>query len=91
MNSFSIDFVQNHFLAFDPEKIKIVGEISEMRLKPIKNLINKLVKNSENIHVKDEKLRLEITKLFYSLALYFNLNFQKEKIEEMFENQYVIL
>jgi len=87
LNCFSTDFIQNHLLAFDPKKLKRIGEIPERRLKPIKNIINKLVKNPEMIHVEDEKFRLETTKLFYSLALYFNLNFQKEKIKEMFENE----
>ena len=86
LHCFATDFVQNHLLAFDPKKIKGIGEIPEKRLKPIKNIINKFVKNPEAIHVKDENLRLETTKLFYSLALYFNLNFQKEQITEMFEN-----
>ena len=73
-------------MAFDPKKIKRIGEIPERRLKPIKNIINKFIKNPENIHGKDENLRLETTKLFYSLALYFNLYFQKDKIKEMFDN-----
>ena len=87
LNCFSTDFLQNHLLAFDPKKIKGVGDIPERRLKPIKNIINKFTKNPETIHVKDEELRLKTTEYFYSLALYFNLNFQKEKINEMFENE----
>jgi len=86
LNSFTSDFIQNHLLSFDPKKIKGVGEIPERRLKPIKNILNKFVKDPEQIHIKDEKLRLETTKLFYSLALYFNLYFQKENIKEMFDN-----
>ena len=87
LHNFATDFVQNHILAFDPKKIKEVGETQERRLKPIKNEINHYVKNPEKIHIKDENFRLEITKLFYSLALYFNLKFQKEKVKEMFENE----
>ena len=87
LNCFSTDLTQNILLAFDPKKIKGIGEIPERRLKPIKNIINKFVKNPEQIHIKEEKFRLETTEFFYFLALYFNLNFQKEKIEEMFENK----
>ena len=87
LNCFATDFVQNKLLAFDPKKIKGIGEIPERRLKPIKNIINQMVKNPEKIHVKVEESRGETTKLFYSLALYFNLNFHKEKIIEMFENE----
>ena len=86
LNCFTTDYIQNLLLAFDPRKTKGIGEIPEKRLKPIKNIINKFVKNPETIHVKDENLRSETTKLFFSMALYFNLNFQKEKIKEMFEN-----
>ena len=89
LNCFATDFVQNNLLAFDPKKIKGIGEIPERRLKPIKNILNKFVKDPEQIHIKDEKLRLETTKLFYSLALYFNLYFQKEKIKEMFDNDII--
>ena len=87
LNCFSSYFIQNHLLAFDPKKIKGLGEISERRLKPIKDSINEFIINPENIHVKDENLRLKTTKIFYSLALYFNLNFQKEKMIEIFENE----
>ena len=87
LNCFATDFVQNLLLAFDPKKIKGIEDIPEKILKPIKNIINKFVKNPEQIHVKDENLRLETTKSFYSLTLYFNLKFQKEKINEIFENE----
>jgi len=86
LNCFATDFIQNHLLAFDPKKIKGIGKIPERRLKPIKNILNKFLKNPEQIHIKDENLRLETIKLFYSLALYFNLHFQKEVIKEMFDN-----
>jgi len=89
LNSFATDFIQNHLLTFDLKKIKGIREIPERRLKPIKNILNKFLKNPEQIHIKDEKLRIETTKLFYSLALYFNLYFQKEKIKEMFDNDII--
>jgi len=89
LNCFATDFVQNHLLSFDPKKIKGIGEIPERRLKPIKNIINKFVKNPEQIHVKDKNLKLKTTEHFYALALYFNLNFQKDKINEMFENEII--
>ena len=89
LNCFATDFLQNHLLAFDPKKIKGIGLIPERKLTAIKNIINKLVKNPEEIYIKNEESRLETTKLFYSFALYFNLNFQKEKIKEMFENEII--
>ena len=87
LHCFSTDLAQNNLMEFDPKKIKGIRELPERRLKPIKNIINQLIKNPENIDIKEVKLRLETTKLFYSLALYFNLNFQKERIVEMFENE----
>ena len=89
LNCFATDFVQKHLLSFDPKKIKGVREIPERKLKPIKNIINKFIKNPEQIHVKDEDLRLKTTEYFYALALYFNINFQKDKINEMFENEII--
>ena len=64
LNCFATDFVQNKLLAFDPKKIKGIGEIPERRLQPIKNIINQMVKNPEKIHVKVEESRGETTKLF---------------------------
>ena len=71
---------------FNPENIKGMGETSELKIKQMKNILNPIIKKPEKIRVKDEETRLETTKLFYSVALYFNLYFQKEKIKEMLEN-----
>ena len=89
LQCFSTDYIQNLLLAFDPKKIKEIGLFPEKKLKPIKNIINELVKSPEQIYIKNEESRLETIKLFYTLALYFNLNFQKEKIKEMFENELI--
>ena len=87
LQCFETSFAQNHLMIFDPKKIKGIGQIPERKLKPIKNKINDLITNPEKIQAKDEKSRQEIIKLFYSFALYFNLNFQKDKINEMFEKE----
>lgn len=86
LQCFDTDFVHNHLLLFEPKAIK-VGQIPEIKLKQIQDKINFLIKNPEKLGFKDDKSRLETIKLFYSFALYFNLNFQKEKINEMFENE----
>jgi len=85
--SYTNNYGQNNLFIFDPEKIKGIEEIPESVLKQIKIIINYLVKNPEQIHVKDEKLSLKTIKLFYSLTLYFNLKYQKEKIKDLFETE----
>ena len=84
---FTTNLCQKHLLLFNPEKINGFGEISEQKLKQIKNIINAKVKSPDKFYGESEDKRLESIKLFYSVALYFNLYYQKDKVKEMFENE----
>jgi len=87
LECFETSFAYNHLMIFDPKKIKGNGQFPERKLRQIKNKIIDLITNPKKIHSKDEESRHETNKLFYSLVLYFNLNFQKDKVASMFENE----
>ena len=53
----------------------------------MKNILNILSKKPERIHVENEKDKKKTIDTFYSIALYFNIHFQKEKVKEMIENE----
>ena len=89
LECFSTKFVYRHLITFRPNKIKGLGQASEKKLKQIKNILAQFVKNPSKIHVEKEKDRQNISEYFYSMALYFYIKFNKENINEMFENEQV--
>jgi len=76
----------NHLLLFNDNKIKGVGEISEEKLSEFKKEINFLTDNPEKIIIKNILYSQIILELYFTLVYFFNFNFQKEKLKEMFEN-----
>ena len=84
---FSTNLCQKHLLLFNPERITGFGKISDKKLKQITNIINTIAKDPDKIYVESEDKKLETIKLFYSVVLYFNLYYQKDKVKEMFENE----
>jgi len=87
LECFSTKYIYRHLLLFKPEKIIGLGGVENNKIKAMKNILNILVKKPERIHIENEKDKQKIIDTFYSIALYFNLNFQKEKILEMIENE----
>ena len=83
--------IQQHLLKFNPAKIEGLGTVPESKLKIIKNILNVLGKNpSKSFNLQDSKDASELIEIFYSILLYFNMNFQKEKIDEMFKNDSIL-
>ena len=89
LECFSTKYINMHFLLFRPEKIKDLGEVSDKKLNQIKNIINTLSKKPEKIHLQNENDRQNTLESFYSVTLYFNLHFQKEKIKDMLDNEQI--
>ena len=87
LECFSIKLVQKQFLLFDPKRIKGIGKFPEIKFKPLANILNRMASNPQQIHVESEDKRQESTELFYSIVLFFNLNFQRDKVHELFENE----
>ena len=87
LECFTTKLAYQHLLSFKPEKIKGLGQVSAVKLKQISNILNMLYKKPEKIKVEKEELRDEINESFYLIMLYFILNFQKEKINEMIDNE----
>jgi len=84
---FKTKFIQRHLILFKPEKIEELGEVNNIKLNQIKNILNILTDKTEKIHIENEKDRQKMIELFYSVVLYFNLHFQKEKVKDLFENE----
>ena len=87
LECFSTKYINRHLLLFKPEKIIGLGEVANKKINPMKNILNILAKKPERIHIENEKDRQKTIDTFYSIVLYFNLHFQKEKVEEMIENE----
>ena len=79
-------YIQQHLLKFKPEKIEGLGTFPEAKLKQLKTILNLLSKNPKSLNLHNSKDEAELMELFYSILLYFNMNFQKEKVEEMFKD-----
>ena len=87
LECFSTKYVYKHLVIFKPEKIKGMGTIPEKKLKQIFNILNLIAKYPEKIHVQNENNRKNISELFYSMALYFYVKFNREQIPFLFENE----
>ena len=87
LECFSTKYIYRHLLIFKPEKIIELGEVEKEKLEQIKNKLNTLTVNPEKIHLENGKDKQKTIESFYSVVLYFNLNFQKEKVKDMFENE----
>ena len=87
LQCFSTKYINRHLLIFKPEKIIKFGDVEKKKLKQIKNELNMLVANPERIYIEKEKDKQKTIESFYSVVLYFNLHFQKEKVKEMFEKE----
>ena len=84
---FATKYVNRHLLLFKPEKIKGLGNLPEKKLNQISNIINTIVGKPERIHIEKEGDKEKILEAFFSMALYFNLNFNKPMINGIIENE----
>ena len=88
LECFSTKYFIRHLLLFKPEKITELGEVDNKKLIKMKGIINKLTKKPEMIYTENEEDRQKIIESFFYMAFYFNLNFQKDKVKNMFENEH---
>ena len=77
-------YIHKLLLKFNPENIDILGDFEEEKLTVMKtrlNLISTAINESLNLNnVENEN---ELKELFYTILLYFNMNFQQDKIHEL--------
>jgi len=86
LDGFKSNNVKRHLLLFEPDKISGLGELSETYIKHFKNILNIIAKDPNKIHV-DENSKEKSKEVFYSIYLYFNLNFHKEEVIKMFDDE----
>ena len=83
--------VQELLLKFKPENINGLGYFGERKFKGMKIILNIISKNIyKYLYLKNAKDENELIELFYSILLYFNMNFQKDKISEMLSDEKVL-
>ena len=75
-----------HLLSFKPEQIRGLGQVSDIKIKQISNILNMLYKKPEKIRIEKDKSIDDIKESFYFILLYFNLNFQKEKMNDLIDD-----
>ena len=91
LQCYRINYIQKHLLLFHPDKIVGLGTFNESKIKIIKNILNALSKNPLlSLNLEYANNQNELIELFYSIYLYFNLNFQKDKIIEMFNDDKIL-
>ena len=78
----SPNLLKLHLLIFRPDKINGLGELPEFNIKPMKNILKNIAKNPDKINV-DENSK----ETFFSIYLYFNLNYQRDEVIKMFEDE----
>ena len=83
LECFTTKIVHRHLMSFKPEKIQALGVTTDIKMKQLKNILNLIVKKPEKIRVENENSRNSATELFYFVALFFDMNFQKEKLNEL--------
>ena len=84
-------YAQELLIKFKPENIGELGAFQEAKIKVMKSRLNILAKNiNKSLNLKNAKDENELIELFYSILLYFNMNFQKEKITEMLNDDKVL-
>ena len=82
------NIVQKHLYCFRPDKIESIGELSEINIKKISNILKTIEKKTEKIldnianNVKDEYG----IKLF-TIILFFNYNFERSGVQELLNNE----
>ena len=87
LECFSTEIINEHLLKFQPEKMTELGEVSDIKLVQMKTKLNSLTMKPEEINIKND--RQEKIELFYTVVLYFNLHFQKEKVKYIFEKEQI--
>jgi len=89
LECYNTKYISIQLLLFKPEKIIGLGEVDNRKLIQMKNILNLLTEKPEKILIVNEKDRKRVIELFYSVILYFNLHFQKEKVKDLFENEQI--
>ena len=91
LECFSTKFASRHLILFKPNKIEGLGKVSNEKLTQLRNILNLIYEKSDKLlHIENEKERPKLTEIYFFIVLYFNLNFLKNKIPEMFKNEKVI-
>ena len=84
--SFNTELIKEHLLSFQTHKLISLGEFNDKELQSYIEIINKITENPDIIlkSLTDESKNKASSNL-YTIILYFNLKFQKEKLISIFK------
>ena len=86
LECFNTQYFDKYLFLLNPKNIKEIGKISETKLKQIKTELNILMSDYKKFDFKNKNSKEKTLELFFALVFYFNYNFQKEKIKQMFSD-----
>ena len=89
MECFKTNLILLYLTSFKPEKNTILSTISEKKLKPIINILNIFEKSPEKIldKIENNDDKFEYGVKLFTIILYFNYNFNKERMNEFISNE----
>ena len=91
LECFSSKLVLRHLISFKPEKIKDIGILSEKKRKQSIGILGRMEKNPKlilnKIENKEKEYGLDYFIKLFSIILFFNMNFNKERIPELFSKE----
>ena len=91
LECYKTKYIQQHLLNFKPEKIEGLGNIPDNKIKYINNIFKIINMNpAKALNIENAKNQEELVELLYSIILYFNMNFQKNKVLEMFNDDKIL-
>ena len=80
-----LEAIQKQLDLFKVEKIREKGELSEEKIKEINNIFNEYIREPDKIAINDFEIGDYKMKLF-SVILYYKYNFDKEGINNLYDN-----
>ena len=88
LEGYKTKYIKEYLLKFKKENIEGFGEFKESSIKKIKTTLNALSKDPiKSFDLKDSNEERELFEIFYSILLYFNMNYQQEKINDLFKDE----
>ena len=89
LECFSTKYIQRFLLIFKPEKIENVGNLPEDKIKLIANILKIFEKNPNKVldNINDQKKKNDYGKNLFAVILFFNYNFNKDRMKELLNNE----
>ena len=89
IQSINTELINKHLISFSPKNLTCLGEFNNEELQSYKEIINKITEDPEIILKSfTEEYKSKASTNLYTIILYFNLKFQKEKLNPIFKGKH---